>query len=170
MLTLIGDIIMLSELDEAPDRSRFERIDLCPLIRRCVERLEPAAERAGVQLSFEGTPQTVCADESQLEELVYNLCDNAIRYNRLGGSVRVMLGAEDGATVLTVKAVSYTHLDVYKRQVFILRRAQLSLVCQLVFLQLFLWPASVPRGYTVSYTRQWSCWRAFLRLYMVFLV
>ena len=55
------------------------------------------------RLSFEGTPQTVCADESQLEELVYNLCDNAIRYNRLGGSVRVMLGAEDGATVLTVK-------------------------------------------------------------------
>ena len=103
LLTLIGDIIMLSELDEAPDRSRFERIDLCPLIRRCVERLEPAAERAGVQLSFEGTPQTVCADESQLEELVYNLCDNAIRYNRLGGSVRVMLRAEDDATVLTVK-------------------------------------------------------------------
>lgn len=102
LLTLIGDIIMLSELDEAPDMSQFERLDLSPLVRGSAERLEPAAERAGVSIRFEGESCSVFADASQMEELITNLCDNAIRYNKPGGSVTVRLAEEKGQAALSV--------------------------------------------------------------------
>lgn len=102
LLTLIGDIIMLSELDEAPKRE-LEAVDLCPLVQKCTERLQAAAERAEISLSFDGESVPVLADPAQMEDLVMNLCDNAIRYNRKGGSVAVTLKRVQDRAVLTVK-------------------------------------------------------------------
>ena len=102
LLTLIGDIIMLSELDEAPKRE-LEAVGLCPLVQKCTERLQAAAERAELSLSFDGESVPVLADPAQMEDLVMNLCDNAIRYNRKGGSVAVTLKRVQDRVVLTVK-------------------------------------------------------------------
>ena len=101
LLTLIGDIIMLSELDETPERE-LKQLDLCPVVQKCVERLQPAAERAEVSLRFDGESVSVMADTAQIEDMVENLCDNAIRYNRKGGDVIVTLKREEDKAVLTV--------------------------------------------------------------------
>ena len=90
LLALINDILQLSELDDAPDDSlSFEPVDVYGLAARCVEMLQPIADKHGVTLSLKGTPLVIHADKSLLEELLYNLCDNAIRYNREGGHVWV---------------------------------------------------------------------------------
>ena len=101
LLTLIGDIIMLSELDETPERE-LKQLDLCPVVQKCVERLQPAAEHAEVSLRFDGESVSVMADTAQIEDMVENLCDNAIRYNRKGGDVIVTLKREEDKAVLTV--------------------------------------------------------------------
>ena len=102
LLNLIGDIIMLSELDETPDR-KLEPVEFLPIIQGCCDRLQTAAERAEVTLTVTGEPLKILADPAQMEELVTNLCDNAIRYNRKGGKVWVRLYQEDHQAVLSIK-------------------------------------------------------------------
>lgn len=90
LLALINDILQLSELDDTPDDSlSFEPVDVHELAARCREMVQPIAERHGVTLSLKGTPLVIHADKRLMEELLYNLCDNAIRYNRAGGHVWV---------------------------------------------------------------------------------
>lgn len=90
LLALINDILQLSELDDSSDyKSSFESVDVYATAARCVEMLQPVAGKHGVMLSLKGTPLVIQANRGLLEELVYNLCDNAIRYNRQGGHVWV---------------------------------------------------------------------------------
>lgn len=90
LLALINDILQLSELDDSSDyKSSFESVDVYATAARCVEMLQPVADKHGVMLSLKGTPLVIQANRGLLEELVYNLCDNAIRYNRQGGHVWV---------------------------------------------------------------------------------
>ncbi len=90
LLALINDILQLSELDDAMDyKQSFELVDVYEIARRCADMMAPVAAKHGVTLSLKGTPLTVCANKELLEELVYNLCDNAIRYNKKGGHVWV---------------------------------------------------------------------------------
>ncbi len=90
LLALINDILQLSELDDSSDyKSSFEAVDVYATAVRCVEMLQPVADKHGVMLSLKGTPLVIQANRGLLEELVYNLCDNAIRYNRQGGHVWV---------------------------------------------------------------------------------
>ena len=88
LLTLINDILQLSELDDAPDyKSSFEAIDIFELAGRCIGMMKPVAEKHGIRLSLEGEPLRIQGNKELIEELIYNLCDNAIRYNRKGGHV-----------------------------------------------------------------------------------
>lgn len=88
LLTLINDILQLSEMDDAPDyKPSFESIDIFELAGRCVHMMKPVAEKHGVELSLDGTSLCIQGNRGLLEELIYNLCDNAIRYNREGGHV-----------------------------------------------------------------------------------
>lgn len=88
LLTLINDILQLSELDDTTEyQLSLENVDLYGLAGRCVAMLEPEAVKHEVTLSLKGTPFMICADRELMEELLYNLCDNAIRYNRKGGHV-----------------------------------------------------------------------------------
>ncbi len=92
LLGLIRDIIKLSELDEGREEPAFEEVALRPLAEECAAILQPAAKRQEVTFAIEGEGDTVEGDRSLLLELLYNLCDNAIRYNRPGGRVTVTLG------------------------------------------------------------------------------
>lgn len=103
LLTLINDTIRLSELDVMKQVEPFEEINLYELARDSVEMLQIRADEQGVILSMEGSSCTVRGDKQMLEELIYNLCDNAICYNNIGGSVSVNVGIEEGKTILRVR-------------------------------------------------------------------
>ena len=87
MLSLVSDIIQLSELDESGRPKHIEPVDLFSLARESVDILESTAQLRGVELMLDGSPAIVMGNRSLLSELVYNLMENAIRYNRENGSV-----------------------------------------------------------------------------------
>lgn len=103
LLTLINDIIRLSELDATDVSRTFEPINLYTIAETCVNMLQINAEKHNVTLTFEGTPAEVMSTKEMMEELVYNLCDNAIRYNNENGTVHVSLSKKAQAVVLSVK-------------------------------------------------------------------
>ena len=94
MLTLISDIIKLSQLDEETDGEGFGPVELYSVAEECMDVLESSAKRHGVTLSLEGSPCELLGSASELSELVYNLIDNAIRYNHSGGSVKVRIDVD----------------------------------------------------------------------------
>ena len=107
MLTLISDIIKLSQLDEESDHENFEPVDLHTICEECMDILDISAKRHNVSLLLEGETCELLASPSELTELVYNLIDNAIRYNRPGGKVDIkvesgMSGYPEGTVMLTV--------------------------------------------------------------------
>lgn len=102
LLTLINDIIRLSELDVTTE-DIMEEIDICELAGNSVEMLQMSAEKHQVKLSFTGKSEIVQANRQMMEELVYNLCDNAIRYNNPRGRVDVSVYREVDRVVLEVK-------------------------------------------------------------------
>ena len=103
LLSLINDIIKLSQLDNFEDRQPFEKVDLDKIARCCVDNLQVSAGKNKVHLYYEGKPAMVLGREEMLSELVTNLCDNAIRYNYPGGYVKVSVYTEEGQSVLVVK-------------------------------------------------------------------
>ena len=89
LIVLVNDIIKLSELDEGEQRYEWEEVDLYDLSDEILRRLTPAAERNGVTLRLTGGSACVKGVPKILDEMVFNLCDNAIKYNKQGGSVEV---------------------------------------------------------------------------------
>ena len=89
LLTLINDTIRLSQMDE--DRNVIEReiMDPAVIAENVAEQLRMSAEKHWVTLSVDAKPCLISADRRMIEELIHNLCDNAIRYNVRGGSVRL---------------------------------------------------------------------------------
>lgn len=103
LLTLINDVIRLSELDGANTEEMLEPVNLKEIAQTCVDMLQMSAEKHKVSLTFEGENVTVMATRQMAEEVIYNLCDNAIRYNKEGGSVQVSVMDRLSGAVLTVK-------------------------------------------------------------------
>ena len=103
LLTLINDVIHLSELDSAPMEERKELVDLYEVARSCVDMLQFHAEKHEVNLTLLGVSCQVLSTRQKMEELVYNLCDNAIRYNNKGGSVYVTVRPSGKKVILSVK-------------------------------------------------------------------
>lgn len=92
LLDLISDIIHLSRLDEDKTPISHAPVELRAIAQECIETLTPSAEKKGIILSLNGPETVVRGDRNSLWELVYNLIDNAIRYNRVNGTVTVTLG------------------------------------------------------------------------------
>ena len=89
LLTLINDIIRLSQMDAPMPDLKFEPVDLAQVAANTFEQLEMSARKADVTLQLDAKPAMVEADRQMMDELLYNLCDNAIRYNVHGGSVKL---------------------------------------------------------------------------------
>ncbi len=87
LIHLVGDIIRLSQLDEGGPALERQRIDLRALAHAVSKRLTTAANLAKVKLEVTGTPEFYYGVPAILDEMIYNLCDNAIKYNRPGGVV-----------------------------------------------------------------------------------
>ncbi len=103
MTALIEDIIKLSHLDEGADDMQREDVDLLAVARREAENLRQTAESAGVALSVSGESAVINGIPQLLDAIVHNLCENAIKYNRAGGFVRVNVRREDAKVLLTVE-------------------------------------------------------------------
>lgn len=102
MITLINDTIFLSMLDEREQDSHYESVDLKLLCENVVERLKPEADRKDVRMYADLRPVSCSGIRTVLDEMVYNLTENAIKYNKPGGWARVTLHCEDGDILLYV--------------------------------------------------------------------
>ena len=102
LLSLINDIIKLSELDEADHQMEMEKIDLYKLAENCVQMMQVTAEKQGIRLTLQGESTMIMANKGLMDEVFYNLCSNAIRYNKPGGSVTVTVGTRDERPFLSV--------------------------------------------------------------------
>ena len=101
LVSLIDDIIRLSQLDEGGEMPK-DTADLYKIAEEEVSRLRDEAEKKNVKLNLTGEVAIVNGVSRLLHEIVFNLCDNAIKYNRDGGSVSVDVKASDDGAVLTV--------------------------------------------------------------------
>ena len=103
LIALIGDIIKLSELDDESIHIEMEDLDLLALANETADILSFPAERMGISLSVSGEDCHIEGNRSLIGELIYNLCDNAIRYNRAGGSVEISVSRVDDRVALRVR-------------------------------------------------------------------
>ncbi len=101
LVTLIGDIIRLSQLDEGDEMPR-ERFDILAEAKSAADSLAPAAAARSITLSAEGESAEINGVRRLVYEIIYNLADNAIKYNKDGGSVRVTVAKRGDEAVLTV--------------------------------------------------------------------
>lgn len=102
LLTLINDIIRLSELDTINRDISFDKINLKDIALSCVEMIEINAKKNNVKIFWEGSDAFVYANKELIDELTYNLCDNAIRYNKENGCVVVKTIEEGDRCILSV--------------------------------------------------------------------
>lgn len=102
MIHLVEDIIRLSHLDEGAEDFKRESVDLYALARETIGSLLPAAGASEVKLRLEGEVAMVYGIPQLLQGILYNLCDNAIKYNRPGGQVTVSVKNEARAVCLSV--------------------------------------------------------------------
>lgn len=90
LLTLINDIIRLSQLDQTMEpKDKFEEVNLYELAQNNIEILKFASKNNDVTIELHGSEQIVMANRQMMGELIYNLCDNAIRYNKPKGKVDI---------------------------------------------------------------------------------
>lgn len=102
LTNLVEDIIDLSRLEEGGGDMTWEDIDLYMLCDDVLQSLEPVAKRQTVTLRLAGESLQVRGVYQVLREMIYNLCDNAIKYNRSGGSVTVTVVRSAGRASVTV--------------------------------------------------------------------
>lgn len=97
LVTLIDDIIGLSQLDEGSGNQRMEKIDLFAVAEHGVSQLSAEAKSCGVALRLSGESVMVRGDLTLLGSIVHNLCDNAIKYSEAGSEVNVSVYRESGS-------------------------------------------------------------------------
>ncbi|WP_243031974.1 ATP-binding protein [Clostridium sp. AM42-4] len=103
LITLVGDIIRLSQLDEEKVQMEKSPVDLHLLASDVVKRLQDVAKKNQVTLMLTGKPTVVNGNAQILDEMIYNLCDNAIKYNKPFGEVEVNVAMIKDHPVLTVE-------------------------------------------------------------------
>ena len=103
LLSLINDIIRLSELDHKELPRKFTTLDLAPLAEECCRNLSVSARSHHLPLTCKGDSAILSADRDLLKELIENLIQNAIQYNRENGSILVRTGQKDDHPFLLVQ-------------------------------------------------------------------
>lgn len=103
LITLVNDIIKISELDEKNARVDSEEVDLYELSADIINRLKPIADKRNISLNLIGESTVVSGTEKILDEMIYNLCDNAIKYNVDSGTVDIILSESNHHIKLTVR-------------------------------------------------------------------
>ena len=118
LIVLIDDIIKLSRLDEEAVGPEREPVDLYDLSAKVLDDLQPVAEKEGISLELSGCHAVVSGVRQLLSEMIYNLCDNAIKYNRSGGSVYVNISKKQDEVCLTVTDTGIGIPPEHQKRVF----------------------------------------------------
>lgn len=103
MITLIDDIIKLSKLDEDSIEVEWEPVDLYALSREIVDRLGMSARKRSVNVTLEGESVFYYGVRQTLDEMIFNLCENAIKYNVPNGEVHIWVGNTPQGIKIMVK-------------------------------------------------------------------
>ena len=103
LLNLINDIINLSKLDFDDINIQFEKVDIYDIAKNCIHMLEINAKENNINISLEGEACSILANRQMIEEVIYNLCDNAIRYSKKDGTINVSVNKINDKVVLSVK-------------------------------------------------------------------
>lgn len=103
LISLVSDIIKISELDGDVSHFEWEKADLYELSENAISTLKNSAEKKNVSINIIGGHAGVFGVRQILEEMIYNLCDNAIKYNRDGGTVDVIINTTDMNSSISVR-------------------------------------------------------------------
>ncbi len=103
LITLVSDIMKISELDEGSVPIEKENVDIYELSKDIVKRLTPIADKRNITFNIIGDTAKVYGARKILDEMIYNLCDNAIKYNKESGTVDVIVNQAGGKTSVTVR-------------------------------------------------------------------
>ncbi len=103
LLTLVTDIIQLSELDHGELPRKFEPLDLLAVAEECASEYAPMAAQKNIELTCNGVSAGINADRGLIREMIDNLLQNAIRYNKENGTVKVHVTIENGHPMISVK-------------------------------------------------------------------
>ena len=117
MVHLIEDIIRLSQLDEETEMPE-EEVSLQVVSEEVCEMLEDAAKQKGVSLEVSGDEGNFCGVRRLLYEMIYNLCDNAVRYNQPGGYVKIQITEEPEAVLISVRDNGIGIAPEYQEKIF----------------------------------------------------
>lgn len=103
LISLVNDIIKISELDEKNISLECEQVDLYKLSNEIIDRLKSEAAKKNVTLNLIGANAEIIGIRKILDEMIYNLCDNAIKYNNEGGTVDIIVSGTDKKTSVIVR-------------------------------------------------------------------
>ena len=118
MISLIDDIIKLSKLDEDSFPEEIVSVDLLETAKDVIERLTIKAEEKGIGLYLEGEHVSIKGIPSLCGEIIYNLCENAIKYNKDNGNVMISVTGKGGKAVLTVEDTGIGIPFEYRERIF----------------------------------------------------
>lgn len=120
LITLVEAVIKLSGLDEGKEHLPLEEIDLLELSGLIAARLQPQAADNNIHITIQGESVKILAVKQMLDELIFNLCENAIKYNKPDGKVQIRIFRDNGKSCLSVTdtgiGISQEHQDrVFER-------------------------------------------------------
>ena len=118
MIRLVEDIISLSRLDEGAGDMQYESIDLYDLAEKALQSLEPEADVSGIALELTGDHAVLNGIARLLYSIIYNLCDNAVKYNRENGKVTVRIENRDTKVLLSVKDTGIGIAPEHQERIF----------------------------------------------------
>ena len=102
-VTLIEDVLRLSQLDENNVQDEKESVDVLNIAEKVAKRLAHEADKRGVKVGVSGSHVSILGISSMVEEIIYNLCDNSIKYNKEGGTVQIKVDKIDDDCLISVE-------------------------------------------------------------------
>ncbi len=118
MTKLVSDILDLTKLDDDSGEMQWEEVDLSLVAKNAIDSVEAEADDMGISIEFSGEPAVLQGIPQLLYSIVYNLCDNAIKYNRPGGAVKVFVSSSDDSAVLSVRDTGIGIPEEHKSRIF----------------------------------------------------
>ena len=105
MVKMIENIMRLSEIDnlQQEDKRDFHPIELLSLSKDVYTRVLPIADSKNIRLTISGAKATVMGDSSMLENLIYNITENAIKYTNSGGEINILVGIKDSKSFIEIR-------------------------------------------------------------------